>query len=255
MAIALEASEPIAVTQDWLSGSSRTNVIDRWIFVMTAFGLVATVLAGFIPDSVVKIAAVDAGKRPPFPLILHIHAVLMGSFLLLLLVQTLLVAARRRIWHMQLGVAGAFLTIGIVVSGMILARVSYHPGPIADRIFLLQIRAGLLFPIFMGIALYYRSQNPGLHKRLILLSTTAVLSAAIFRIHWLPTTFPGNGVSLDLFTLLPFGPMLIWDLVRNRSLHRAYVIWAALFIPATAIVYALWDSPWWYSTARHIMGV
>jgi hypothetical protein len=82
-----------------------------------------------------------------------------------------------------------------------------------------------------------------------------VLGAAIVRIHWLPTTFPGNGISLDFFTLLPLAPMFIWDLARNRRLHRAYVIWGMLFIPATAVVYALWDNPWWHATAHRMMGV
>jgi hypothetical protein len=255
MAITVEAAEHFAVSPDRLLGAQRTNAVDRWIFVFTVLGLIATVLAGFIPDSIAKIAAIDAGKRSPFPLILHVHAVMMGSFLLLLLAQTLLVATGRLIWHMQLGIAGLFLAAGIVVSGIILAHVSYHAGPAQDYILLLQIRAGLLFSIFTWIALKYRARDPGLHKRLMLLSITAVLDAAIFRIHWLPTTFPGNGVSLDLFTLLPFVPMFIWDSARNRSLHRAYVIWAALFVPATAVVYALWDSPWWHATAHQIMGV
>jgi hypothetical protein len=38
-------------------------------------------LTGFIPDSLQKIAAVQSGARPPFPVVLHMHAVLMGSFL------------------------------------------------------------------------------------------------------------------------------------------------------------------------------
>ena len=254
MAITFDASAN-ARPQDRLSGSTRANAIDRWIYVFTAVSLIATVFAGFIPDSFAKIAAVEAGKRPPFPLVLHAHAVLMGSFLLLLLAQTVLVATGRRSWHMQLGIAGMVLAAAIVVTGFLLAPAMYQANPVLDDILLLQIRAGLLFSAFMWIAFRARKRDPGLHKRLIFLSITAVLGAAIVRIHWLPTTFPGNGISLDLFTLLPLAPMLIWDLARNRGLHRAYMIWAALFIPATVVVYALWDTPWWHVTAHHIMGV
>jgi hypothetical protein len=67
-------------------------LIDRWIFVFMAGLFVVVTLAGFVPSSIVKIAAVEAGQRPPFPLILHIHAVLMGSWLILLLGQTSLMA-------------------------------------------------------------------------------------------------------------------------------------------------------------------
>ena len=58
--------------------------------------VLATVLAGFIPASLGKIAAVEAGQRPPFPPVLHVHAVLMGAWVLLLLAQTSLVASNRR---------------------------------------------------------------------------------------------------------------------------------------------------------------
>jgi len=255
MAVAVDTSQGIAFPQDRLSGVARSSVIDRWIYVFTAASLIATVFAGFIPDSIAKIAAVEEGKRPPFPIILHAHAILMGSFLLLLLAQTVLVATGKRTWHMQLGVIGMVLAAAIVITGIFLAPAMYHMSSVQDDILLLQIRAGFLFSAFMWIALRSRTRDAGLHKRLILLSITAVLGAAIVRIHWLPTTFPGNGISLDFFTLLPLAPMFIWDLARNRRLHRAYVIWGMLFIPATAVVYALWDNPWWHATAHRMMGV
>ena len=162
MTIAIGAESALA--HDHLSGASRTNVIDRWIYVFTAASFLAIVLAGFVPDSMEKVAAIHAGQRPPFPLVLHIHAVLMGSFLLLLLTQTVLVATGRRAGHMQLGVAGLVLTPLIVLTGFILAPTIYHsiwnaaqaaPPPVRQRlqatlpiledILLLQIQAGILF--------------------------------------------------------------------------------------------------------------
>src|SRR5690348_7833571 len=104
MAIAIDASEETAFPRDHLSGTARANVIDRWIYVFTAASLIAIVLAGFVPDSLSKIAAIQAGQRPPFPLVLHVHAVLMGCFLLLLLGQTILMATGKRSGHMQLGI-------------------------------------------------------------------------------------------------------------------------------------------------------
>src|SRR3569623_3112177 len=83
--------------------------IDRWSWAFTVALIVATVLAGFVPDSMTKVGLVEAGKRPPFPLVLHVHAALMGSWLLLLLTQTTLMATGRRALHMQLGLAAAVL--------------------------------------------------------------------------------------------------------------------------------------------------
>ena len=70
---------------DVLSGTPRAHAIDRWIYVFMAAWFIVIVLVGFIPDAMMKVAMVKAGARPPFPPILHVHAVLMGSFLLLLL--------------------------------------------------------------------------------------------------------------------------------------------------------------------------
>lgn len=59
------------------------DFVDRWIYVFTALLFLAVVMAGFVPDSLTKIAAVETGQRPPFPPILHAHAVLMGAWIML----------------------------------------------------------------------------------------------------------------------------------------------------------------------------
>lgn len=270
MAIALDTSDRTAFSQDRLSGVPRANVIDRWIYVFTAASLIAVVFMGFVPDSLAKVAAVDAGQRSPFPLILHVHAMLMGSFLLLLLAQTVLVATGRPNGHMQLGIAAMALVPAIVISGIILVPTMYYiawnaaltGSPAAekrlqgiDNVLLRQFSAGFLFSTFMWIALRARTRDSGLHKRMIILSITAVLGAAITRIRWLPTTMPDSSISLDLFVLLTLSPMFIWDLIRNRGVHRAYVIWACFYFPVMATVHTLWDRPEWHATARRIMGL
>src|SRR5678815_784800 len=82
--------------RDRLTGTPRAHAIDRWIYVFTAASFIVVTLLGFIPDSLMKIGMVKAGLRPPFPLVLHMHAVLMGSFLALLLAQTWLMATGRK---------------------------------------------------------------------------------------------------------------------------------------------------------------
>src|SRR5258706_2942895 len=274
MSIALDRSEEIRFPHDCLSVASRSNIIDRWIYVFTAASFIAIVLTGFVPDSVGKVAAVQTGARPSFALVLHIHAVLMGSFLLLLLGQSTLVAFNKRAWHMRMGVAAAILVPAIIVSACVLAPTMYHlawnaaqTAPTAtarllqnnvrrlDNILLLQMRTGLVFSICMWVALRARKSNPEIHKRLIFLAIATALPAAFDRMHWLPTTMPHHPLGADFYTVLAFSPMLLWDLTRNHILNRAYVIWAALFLPATATIYALWDKPCWHTTAHQIMGV
>src|SRR6476660_2905243 len=152
---------------DVLSGTPRAHVIDRWIYVFMAAWFIVIVLVGFIPDAMMKVALVKAGARPPFPLILHVHAVLMGSFLLLLLAQTWLMATGRKALHMQLGVLGMVLAAALVVAGFVLAPTMYYQVwggatfgppevrkalapvvPLVENILLLQISAGLMFAVF-----------------------------------------------------------------------------------------------------------
>jgi hypothetical protein len=258
---------------DVLSGTPRAHAVDRWIFVFMACWFIAIVLAGFIPSSLMKIQMVRSGLRPPFPFVMHMHAVLMGSFLLLLLAQAWLVATGRIAYHMRLGLLSMVLAPAIVIVGFILAPTMYHqmlealqtaPPEMresiqtrllqSENIKLIQLRVGILFPLFLAIALRARGRNAGIHKRMMFLATAMPLPAGIDRISWLPHSFPTSAISADLYTLLAVSPMFLWDVIRNRSVHPAYVIWLAINIPFAIVVHGLWDSPWWHATARTIMG-
>jgi hypothetical protein len=259
---------------DVLSGTPRANAIDRWIFVAMAVWFIALVLTGFIPDSLMKIDMVRTGARPPFPLVLHMHAVLMGSFLLLLLAQTTLMATGRRQYHMQLGMLAFVLAPALVIVGFVLAPTMYwqvwnalQTAPpeaqaklkeglaFSENIKLVQMRIGILFSIFIIIGLRARKVDAGLHKRMMILATAIPLPAGIDRIAWLPGTLPGSPLSTMLGPILAVSPMFAWDVIRNRSIHRAYWIWIGLSLPVFAFEYAVWDTPWWHATARAMMGV
>ena len=259
---------------DLLSGTPRAHAIDRWIFVAMAGWFIAIVLTGFVPDSIMKVGMVRAGARPPFPLVLHMHAVVMGSFLLTLFAQSWLMATGRREYHMRLGVLGFGLAALLVAVGLILVPTIYHqvwqgahfgPPPIRERllervpelddIMLMQIQVGLLFPLFLGIAFRARGRNVGLHKRMMFLATAIPLAAGIVRITALPQTMPASPLSLQLYVLLAVSPMFAWDVLRNRRVHEAYWIWLAIYVPTAVVINVLWDTPGWHATARAIMGV
>jgi hypothetical protein len=259
---------------DVLSGTPRAHAIDRWIFVIVALWFIALVLAGFIPSSLAKIEMVRSGLRPPFPFIMHLHAVLMGSFLLLLLAQSWLMATGKQALHIRLGLVSVALVPAIVLVGFILAPTMYHvmletlqtaPPEMretiqkrlahSENIKLIQIRVGILFPLFLIISLRARGRNAGLHKRMMFLGTAMALPAGIDRIPWLPHSFPASAISADLYTLLAVSPMFLWDVIRNRSVHPAYVIWLAINLPFAFGLHGLWDAPWWHATAKAMMGV
>jgi hypothetical protein len=260
--------------RDVLSGTPRAGFIDRWIFVFMAAWFIFVVLVGFIPDAIGKVQAVQAGLRPPFPIVLHMHAVAMGAFLLLLLTQSMMVATGREAMHKQVGIAAFVLVPALVVIGIVLAPTMYNQtwdalqtAPASARpalqqllyikedILLLQISAGVLFAIFMWIALSARERNSGLHKRMMFLATSVPLAASIDRMNWLPSSLPANPWATDLWILVALAPMVVWDVVRNRKVHEAYWIWLAIYVPACLVVDYLWDKPAWHVAARQIMRV
>ena len=261
-------------SMDYLSGTPRAHALDRWIFVINAAFFVVIALAGFIPDSLMKIDMVKAGQRPPFPLILHVHSVLMGSFLLLLLAQTILMATGRDGLHRRIGPVAMVLVPALVVAGLILVPTTWlsiwgalhHAPPAAlpalrdlhlrlDDIMLLQLRIGVLFPLFIWLGLRARNSDAGFHKRMMLLAPAVALPAAFDRITWIPTTFPHSPVGPDLYVLLAVAPMFLWDVIRNRRIHHAYVVFLAASLPLTLFVHGVWDTPWWHNMAHRLMGV
>ena len=126
--MATVATDPVREDRrpDLLSGTPRAHALDRWIFVFMAVWFIAIVLTGFIPDSMMKVEMVKAGQRAPFPPVLHVHAVVMGSYMLFLLTQTWLVATGRSELHRRIGPYGAALAALLVVVGFILAPTMYR---------------------------------------------------------------------------------------------------------------------------------
>lgn len=258
---------------DHLSGTPRAHALDRWIYVLSVGLFIVIVLAGFIPDSIMKIKMVEAGLRAPFPPILHAHAVLMGAFLLFLLSQTWWVATGNTARHRRFGPVGGLLAVALIIVGFILAPTMY--GQVADglaaappqartplqallsnldNILLLQMQAGLLFTLFIALGLGARDRDPGFHKRMMIIAPAMALGAAFARMPWLPHTMPASPLSNQLYQLLALAPLIAWDLIRNRRIHRAYVVLAAAYVPACVLVQLMWDTPWWHQAAPRIMG-
>lgn len=240
---------------------------DRWIYVFMAALFVVAALTGFIPDSLELLATVKSGQRPPMPPILHAHALVMGSWLLLFLAQTTLVATGRAAQHRKLGLVGAILAVALVFVTITLVKSRWAPGyeslpPDAlsriktarSGILMEQIRELVLFSIFIAWALLVRKTDSETHRRLMLFATLLPLPAAIDRIAWIPTTLPDSPASIHIGMLSLLLPLLIYDVWRRGRVHRTYVIGVALNVPFIVMSHFLWGSPWWVSTAPKLMG-
>jgi hypothetical protein len=269
------AANPSALPRDASSPFATVNQnTERWFYAAMTLLFFTIALTGFIPTSIEKIDAVQAGQRPPFPWFMHVHAVVMGLWLSLLLAQSLLVARGRAALHRRLGAVSFALVPVIVVFmclmtlGGLIGIASMPPGamPAKDlaatkyfltNLTLAQLQTIVLFPLFIGWALAVRKTDSGMHRRLMIFGTAIPLLAGMDRITarygW--TTVPESGDSMYLNLLVIVMPALIFDVVRTGRVHRAYVYGLAIMVPCFIMTHYLWGTAAWHGVVARLLGI
>ena len=144
----------------------------RRFYVAVAVILAAIVFAGFARTFYLN---AYFAKRDLSALRI-LHGTVFSLWLVLLIAQTSLVAAKRTDLHRRLGVLGAILAGLMIVVGMAMAlnaaRYGFQtPGLPPPLVFLaVPFFDIVVFSILVAAALYYR-QKPDVHKRLMVLTT------------------------------------------------------------------------------------
>jgi hypothetical protein len=197
-----------------------------FVSVMVAL-LLVTVLLGFA-----RTYFLAGVFRAPLPnTLIHIHGAVFTSWMLLLIVQTSLVSARRVDIHRKLGLFGFSLACLMVILGVLaatdaLARNFVPPGAPFDAKTFYSIPIGgmLIFSTLIYFA-YRMRQNPAVHKRLILIATVAMMDAPLGRI----AVVNQSHLLADLwcFSFLVF--IVLYDWWSTGKVYRA-TIWASLFV-------------------------
>src|SRR5262249_35664001 len=156
---------------------------ERLFFVGITVILGLTVFAGFARTYYLK----SYFGSPALSTLVHCHGIVFSSWIVLLLIQTTLVAANRTAIHRRLGMAGAVIAILMVVRGVIdalcgAAQGHTPPGGPPPLVFLaIPLGEMVTFPVLVGAGFYYR-RRPDIHKRLMILATIGISSAAIARL-------------------------------------------------------------------------
>jgi len=237
------------------SSSLGNPRFDRWFFSSIALLSAVTVFVGFAPTFYLK-PWVEHPK-PPLTHLFVVHGSVFTCWILLIVVQTLLVAVKRTDFHRKLGVAGACLAAIMVPLGVYAALVAAHRGsapPGADPIRFLGIPLFdiLLFAVFVASGISAR-RDPAAHKRLMLLSTIAILDAAIAR--W-PFAIMRNGpIAFFCITDLFLLALVAFDLLRLGRVHRATAWGGALLVASQPLRLALMGTPAWLAFATWAAGL
>ena len=152
---------------------------DRLFFSGMALASALMLFLGFLPSYFHRSA-----ELPALTLLYQLHGAVFTAWVALLVAQTALVAGRRTDIHRTLGVAGAVLAalmfvVGVAVSVETLRRNGGPPGD-PRKFFAIPIGDIIVFGGLVTAAVVQRRQ-PETHKRLMLLATISLLTAASAR--------------------------------------------------------------------------
>jgi hypothetical protein len=228
-------------------GQPVARKTDRIFFTGMAFASALTLFLGFLPSYFHRSA-----ELPSLTPLYQLHGALFTAWIALLVSQTALVAGRRTDIHRALGVAGVVLAaivfvVGIAVSVETLRRNGGPPGGDPRKFFAIPLGDIIVFGALVSAAVVLRRRSES-HKRLMLLATISMLTAAVAR--FLRQVGMGGAPNLffgtDVFVLV----LVLYDLASRGRVHPATLWGGALVVGFKPLLfYVLSDTPPWLALA------
>jgi len=199
---------------------------------------------------------------PPLSALLHIHGAVMTGWVVLLVVQTSLIASRRVRWHRRVGIFGAVWAALVVVLGSATTlhaaarEVRGHTDFAAAQVIItsLDLLQMLFFAGFVAIAIWQR-HRPDYHKRLMLLTIACMLPDALAR---LPISVMSGSedlknqvimLGLDGFIVICVGLDTLW----HRRLHPVFAWGALLFVGVFHLALYVTQTPAWITFGESLV--
>jgi FtsH-binding integral membrane protein len=200
---------------------------DHLFFSSMALLMLATVFAGFARTY--YLAGVFQAPLPSR--IIHVHGAVFSCWILLLVTQASLVSAGRVDIHRRLGIAGMLLACVMVIVGVLaatdlLVRGTGPPGRDPQFFYIIPMSDMVIFATLMFFAFRNRT-NPPVHKRLILIATTALLIAPIARIPF-PLTHR-NPIRVAFVSYIFLLLLVAYDFWSTGKVYRV-TLWAGAFL-------------------------
>jgi|SRR6185295_712551 len=226
-------------------GQPARGHTDRLFFTGMALACALTVLIGFAPSYFLR-----GAELPTLRPLYQIHGALFTSWVVLLMAQTSLVAANRTDIHRRLGLAGVVLAALVFIAGVTVSieTLRRNGGPVPDPRVFLSIPLGdiIVFGVLVTAAFLLRHRSDW-HKRLLLLATISLLTAAVAR--FFIYTGIANGPTGVIFF---FGgtdafvfAIALYDYMSRGRIHPA-TLWggAAVVLFKPALLALAFTPPW-----------
>jgi uncharacterized membrane protein YozB (DUF420 family) len=228
-------------------GQPVARKTDRLFFTGMALASALALFLGFLPSYFHRSA-----ELPSLTLLYQLHGAFFTAWVALLVAQTALVAGHRTDIHRTLGVAGVVLAVvvfvvGVAVSVETLRRNGGPPGGDPRRFFAIPVGDIIVFGALVSAAVVQRRHSE-VHKRLMLLATLSLLTAAVGR--FLRQVGMGGAPNLffgtDVFVLV----LILYDLASRGRVHPATLWGGALVVGFKPLLYyVLSGTPAWLALA------
>ena len=242
------------------SGTDR-RASERKFYSRMALFLVFVVLLGFGPSFYLR-GVVPSYPRPnpTLPPAVIFHGSVFTLWMLAIVAQTQLIAARKHAVHMQLGKL-VFLFAILMIPVMYLtavwqvARANQPPftDPLSWTIVPLAVIIPFAIVVWTG---WEKRRDVQSHKRLMLSAAIMVMMGpAVGRLPIAPPTVVGITI-LFLLGLALFTPLFLWDRRTIGHIHPATRFGFSLAALSVAIPLAVfWFNLPWASVAAHLPGI
>ena len=229
---------------------------ERRFFLVMSVAIATIVLVGFARTFFLRpLFFRDVAASETF---FYVHGAFFAAWFALLIVQASLITTGRIQLHRRLGVGGACLATLMVALGSAGGLIAAHrPADSADDVtsalafLIVPLFEMLLFAVLITCAIA-RRRNPQSHKRLILIASISLLSAAFVR--WPVIGDYGLPVAFAVTDSLLLA-LVAWDLRSRGGVHPA-TIWAgSATILSHVLRVTLATSAGWLAVARWAVGL
>ena len=228
---------------------------DHHLFAWLAGSIVVLVFVGFARTYYLH----SLFGMPALTRFLHFHGAVMTGWIVLFAVQTFLITSHRTPMHRILGAFGAGFAVLVVLMGctatLVAARreVRAHSESVSSvlTVLALELTQMALFASFVALGVWLKNRT-GYHKRLMLLATFCMLPNPIVRL-FIWAGFGSNIMILGFWTSLVTA-VVLFDSIRNRSVHPAFGFGATIIVVFLYLVYFGSRTPLWQHFAANMVG-
>lgn len=230
---------------------------DRKFYTGMAIAMLFTALVGFSRTYFLRLISghptTITGRVPNTTV--HLHALLFTSWLVLFIVQTSLIATHRVKVHRKLGYFGIALAAAMIVVGVRLAVEAARLGAVPPgnnpwSFTAIPFGDITTFAGFFVAAVLWRNDKDK-HKRLMILASATLMSAALVR--WPGVLSVGPLLSYVLTLLFPIAGA-VYDRWSRGRVNPVYWWGMTLIVLGVAVRVMLLGSPAWRHAVQSLFG-